>query len=68
MNWGQIKSEITMTFCPNFKIGKTNPMKTFLLPNMERKRGKILHSNFEKPNISPSPHVLPHVHSPTSTC
>lgn len=50
-----------MTFCANFKIGETNPMKTFLLPNVERKGGKLRYSNFEKPNISPSP---PH----TATC
>lgn len=42
MNWGPIKYEIPMTFCHNFENGETNPVKTFLLPNIGKNAVKIL--------------------------
>lgn len=59
MNWGQIKPEIPVISCPNFKMEETNPVKTFLHFSWYLVKGKI-YSDFEKPNIPTySPQMVP---------
>lgn len=43
MDWSQMKSEIPITFCPNFIVGETSPVKTFLLPSMGRSTRAVLY-------------------------